>query len=543
VISVICLILFSFPTFISAHAFIVKSSPYNNEILKKSPPKVSIQFDETIQSVYDSIQVYDAKGERVDQKNGGINPKNSTILECGLTQNLPNGTYRIQWKVISNDGHPVQGTIPFQIGSGNKDQQGATVVQESKGYTPHLDLIIIRWIQYLSNACYVGILFFYLFVLPNGLVQNVVVQNTFSKIIIFSFLFLVFSIFLSLPLMATIELTTSWSDVLNVQTLSGMIENTTFGKTWIVQVEGLFFLAIFTYFLSVKKYYKPPLFVWNSFILGIGLLFTKALTSHAASSTSPILTVGMDFFHLLSASIWVGSLVAIVALIPLAKKMETKNNYLEMIRRFSIWGIIIILVLTITGVFGGFLYIPNLRSLIYTDYGRVLSGKVLLLVIMIIFAAMNFLKGKRSNEKGLSSSLWGELVTGMVVLFLSVILTNLPTAMSSPGPVNETELVGHGNRVTLHIAPNIIGENTFEVSLKNRNGQAMKNIAQVTVTFTSLGMGMSGDTITLSKVKDGEYRAKGMDLNMAGRWNVHVHVLTKDLDTIDTDIPFIVGSQ
>jgi copper transport protein len=543
VISVICLILFSFPTFISAHAFIVKSSPYNNEILKKSPPKVSIQFDETIQSVYDSIQVYDAKGERVDQKNGGINPKNSTILECGLTQNLPNGTYRIQWKVISNDGHPVQGTIPFQIGSGNKDQQGATVVQESKGYTPHLDLIIIRWIQYLSNACYVGILFFYLFVLPNGLVQNVVVQNTFSKIIIFSFLFLVFSIFLSLPLMATIELTTSWSDVLNVQTLSGMIENTTFGKTWIVQVEGLFFLAIFTYFLSVKKYYKPPLFVWNSFILGIGLLFTKALTSHAASSTNPILTVGMDFFHLLSASIWVGSLVAIVALIPLAKKMETKNNYLEMIRRFSIWGIIIILVLTITGVFGGFLYIPNLRSLIYTDYGRVLSGKVLLLVIMIIFAAMNFLKGKRSNEKGLSPSLWGELVTGMVVLFLSVILTNLPTAMSSPGPVNETELVGHGNRVTLHIAPNIIGENTFEVSLKNRNGQAMKNIAQVTVTFTSLGMGMSGDTITLSKVKDGEYRAKGMDLNMAGRWNVHVHVLTKDLDTIDTDIPFIVGSQ
>jgi copper transport protein len=227
----------------------------------------------------------------------------------------------------------------------------------------------------------------------------------------------------------------------------------------------------------------------------------------------------------------------------LSKKPETKNHYFEILRRFSKWGTAIVLVLTTTGVYGAFLNIPNLPSLVYTNYGNTLLGKIILLVVMIILAAINFLKGKRKKEKGLSTSLWSELITGMIVLLLSVILTNLPTAMASPGPENVTKIVEHAGSITLNITPNAIGENTFQVSLKDQNGQAMSNIEQVTLTLTSLERGMGDDTITLHKGTDGIYKAKGMDLSMAGRWNVHVHVLTKELNTIDTDIPIIVGSQ
>ncbi|MFC4802035.1 copper resistance CopC/CopD family protein [Neobacillus sp. GCM10023253] len=536
----ICFILFSFPSFISAHAYIVKSNPSENEVLKQSPQIVSIQFDETIQPINNSIQVFDKEGKRVDQKDGRINAKNSTILECGLKQNLPNGTYSIQWKIVSSDGHPIQGTISFQIGSDSQAQDGFTVGQESKGYTPKLDLILIRWVQYFSNACYVGILFFFLLVMPGELKQNDFVKNVFKRIVKFSFFFLCLSIFLSLPLMASIQLTTSWSNVLNIQSLRDMITNTTFGKTWMIQVDTLFFLAICTYLISVKN---KPIVIWVSFFLGIGLLFTKAQTSHAGSSTNPILSVGIDFFHLLTASIWVGSILVLAVLIPLSRKMDTKNHYMEMIRRFSKWGIMLIVVLTVTGVFGSFSYIPNLCSLVYTDYGRVLSGKVILLIIMIIFAAMNFYKGRLKSAKGISASLWGELVTGLIVLILSVKLTNLPTAMASPGPINETKTVDNGNKITFEASPNVIGENTFELFLKDRNGQPIKDVEQVTLTFISLEMEMGEDTKTLMKVKEGEYIAKGMNFNMAGRWKVHVHVLTKELESINTDFNVMVGSQ
>ncbi len=538
---VLYLFLFFNPSFASAHAYIIKSTPSENEIVNQAPQKVTIEFDETIQPSFNSIEVFDSAGNRVDQKNGGIDPNNPSIIESGLDENLPAGTYSVQWRVVSSDGHPVEGVIPFQIGNGDTSQDHSDIRNESKGYLPQWDLIIIRWIQYVSNACFAGILFFYLFVLNKELVQDIKVNHTFSKIIKLSFITLCLSIILSLPLQATIESGLSWNKVLSIPVLSEMLSYTQFGETWIIQIDCLFFLLISTYFL-IKKRFKP-FFIWISFILGIGLLLSKSFTSHAASSTNVFLTISLDFLHLLSASIWIGSLMALIALIPLSRNVETKKQYVDSIRRFSKWGIVLVIMLTITGMISSLSYVPNVQTLLTTDYGRVLSGKVLLLVIMMIFAAVNFVKGKQSREKGLPSTLWGELITGLIVLVLSVLLTNLPSAMMSPGPFKEVNTGKHGSKITLEVTPNVIGENIFVLFLKDQKGRPMKDIEQATLTFTSLEMDMGDDTKTLIKVQDGKYKAQGMNFNMAGRWNVRVHALTKDLETLDTDFKVLVGSQ
>ena len=539
-IAILYLFLFIYPSIASAHAYIIKSTPSENEIINQAPQKVTIEFDEEIQPSFNSIEVFDSTGNRVDQKNGHIDSNNPAIVISDLNDNLPDGTYRIQWRVVSSDGHPVQGVIPFQIGNGDTSQGTSKISNESKGYSPQLDLIIIRWVQYISNACFVGILFFYLFALHKGLVEDIWVYHTFRKLLKLSFILLCLSIILSLPLQATIESGLSWSKVLSVPMLRKMLSNTQFGKTWIIQIDCLFFLLISIFFL--KKERLKRIFIWISFILGIGLLLLKSFTSHAAASTNALFTISLDFLHLLSASIWIGSLVALIALIPVSRKVETMKQYLDSIQRFSKWGIMLVIVLSFSGFVGSLSYIPNLRALLSSDYGRILLGKVLLLAIMIIFATVNFVKGKRGREKGLPSTLWGELITGLVVLVLSVLLTNLPTAMSSPGPFRATNTT-HGSQITFEVTPNVIGENAFILLLRNQKDQPMKDIEQVTLTFTSLDMDMGDDPKTLLKVQDGKYKARGMNLNMAGRWNVHVHVLTKDLDTFDTDFKVLVGSQ
>lgn len=541
-IVILYLFQFSFPSFVSAHAYIIKSSPYENETLSSSPKRVTIQFDETIQSSFNSLEVFNSVGKRVDQKNSHINPNNPSILECDLNKNLPKGTYRIQWRVVSSDGHPVQGVIPFSIGKGAPKQDSSNVKQGEKGYIPHLDLIIIRWLQYFSNACFVGIFFFYLFVIHKELVLNLWVKKVFSQLIKFSFIILFLSIILNLPLQGTIESGLSWSRILNIRELRNILTNTNFGRVWIVQIDCLFILLISMYFF-IKQPFSKPLMTWISFLIGIGLLLSKAFTSHAASSTNVFLSIPVDFSHLLSASIWIGSLVALVALIPLSKNIDSKMALMETVRRFSKWGIILVIVLSFTGFWGSLSYIPNLRTLFSTSYGRVLLGKILLLLVMIIFAAGNLIKGRRNKEKGLTSTLWGELITGIMVLVLSVLLTNLPTAMASPGPIKETNTVKHGDTITFKVTPNVIGLNTFKISIKESNGQPVHGIQQVTLTFTSLEMAMGDENKTLIKTKEGEYQSKGMNFNMAGRWKVHVHVLTKDLESIDTDFKVIVGSQ
>nr|WP_017553526.1 copper resistance protein CopC [Heyndrickxia coagulans] len=527
-----------FPSMASAHAYIVKSSPSENEVWKAPPKKVTIQFDEKIQPVNYSIQVFDEDGKRVDRKDGRINSRNGTILECGLRTNLPKGTYQIQWKAVSGDGHPVQGVIPFQVGSGHQAKQPSTPGTET-GYTPKIDLILIRWLQYASFACIAGMLFFSLPIVPREYGHNQYMKKAAGKMLQMGTLFLAVGTLLSLPLSASVELTASWRHVLHAGILKSFIVHTAFGHIWLIQIALLLCLAALVFFHSKTK--NPALF-FAALVPALGWVLTKAFIGHAASAPHPVWQVALDFLHLLSAEIWIGSLAMFAVFMPLARHEDTKPLYFRMIRAFSKWGIALVVVLAVTGVSGSITYVPNLRSLATTSYGKVLSAKILLLLVMVMLAALNFWNGRRSRKKGLFASVWGELATGLAVLVLSVILTNLPTAMAAPGPFKETKTV-HQQEVTFSATPNVIGENTFTLSLKDRNGRPIGHIEQVTLTFTSLEMEMGSESKVLKKVKDGYYRAKGMDFNMAGRWNVHVHVLKKDLNTIDTDFSVHVGSQ
>src|SRR4051794_5749205 len=95
-IAILCLFLFIYPSIASAHAYIIKSNPSENEIIKQAPQKVTIEFDEEIQPSFNSIEVFNSTGNRVDQKNGHIDSSNPAIVISDLNDNLPDGTYRIQ---------------------------------------------------------------------------------------------------------------------------------------------------------------------------------------------------------------------------------------------------------------------------------------------------------------------------------------------------------------------------------------------------------------------------------------------------------------
>lgn len=92
----VCVLLILAPSAASAHAYIVKSNPAENEKLEKAPSVVRIEFDEMLQSShFNTVFVRDASGERVDLKNAHIDKKNPKLLEAGVEQNIPNGTYSI----------------------------------------------------------------------------------------------------------------------------------------------------------------------------------------------------------------------------------------------------------------------------------------------------------------------------------------------------------------------------------------------------------------------------------------------------------------
>ena len=69
------------------------------------------------------------------------------------------------------------------------------------------------------------------------------------------------------------------------------------------------------------------------------------------------------------------------------------------------------------------------------------------------------------------------------------------------------------------------------------------NIQQVTITLTPPDKNLVEETFNVPQVAVGRFYTQGMDINAAGKWKVHLHVLNRDLESSDVDFSLIVGNR
>ncbi len=535
-----------FPKDASAHAFIVDSNPTENEVLSTTPEKFYLQFNESIQSGFHSIVVLDSSGTKVPLENAEINKENNTIIETNIKENLPNGLYTLQWKAVSADGHPVQGVIPFSIGTSQNKASDVKAVTSS--YMPKADLLFIRWLLYTSFALYIGGMIFNLFIVKTKQVEVYKpITSKSDRVIWFASLGMFVSLLLNFPLQTRIDAGVSWLEAFNPNLLNVTLNQTSFGTIWFIQMLCVVGLLVAVYIGKRRGSLTSYKYWILSVVFFVAILVAKSLTSHAAASNYKIIAIPLDFLHLLAASIWIGSLIYIAIFLPISRKAQMKDHekelYWHSIHRFSSIAFIATAVLLLTGIYGGLAYIPTLHSFIHTYYGKALIGKIILFVIMLIFGAIHFFKSKKHGNKALTRSIYFEFGIGVIVMILAALLTNLPTAISSPGPFKQTVVLDNKNTATLQISPNVAGVNSFKIVLKDPFGKPISDVEQAQLTFTNLSANLKENTINISEKTQGIYQTKGMYINMAGKWKVKVHILTKSLDSYDFDFSPVVGSQ
>ncbi|MED0962343.1 copper resistance CopC/CopD family protein [Bacillus paramycoides] len=535
-IACVCIILI--PKSASAHAYVVKSNPTENETLKKAPSVVKIEFDEDIQvSRFNTLFVRDSSGKRVDLKDAHIDKSNKKLLEAGLKENLKNGLYSVQWKAISADGHPIQGVIPFRIGSAEAGTDDIKV--EEMGYVPKIDMIVERGILYTSFSLFLGVLFFNLIIYKG---KGIEVQSRSKKVIWISLFGIFISLLFNLPLQAKMNADVSWLEAFDLLLLKETLQLSVFGYVWITQIALISTLMIVTYF-AMKREKLSSFKVWSiPLVLFISLLIMKALNSHAYGLKFKEIAIAMDFLHLFAASLWIGGLSSIILL--LRKEDDKWTMYWDAIKRFSPWATGAVIVILITGLFNSTFFIPTIHSLFDTKYGLALLTKILLFVCMGILGIFHYVKGRMRAQKRLGASVKVEFIVGIIVFIIVAFMTNVQTPPMPPtGPFTESKQVDNGYELTLHVSPNKVGQNTFHINVKDENGQPVTDMEQIVLTTESLDMNMGKGSFKVSAVSPGEYEAEGMYINMTGNWNIHVHGLTKSLDSFDLDFKFIVGGR
>jgi methionine-rich copper-binding protein CopC len=94
-----------------AHNPMVKSAPAKNATVKESPQEVELTFLEAIGKTF-SIEVTDAQQQKVPTGKATVAGKKGT---AAFTGELANGTYTVSFRLVAEDGDPVQGSYKFTV--------------------------------------------------------------------------------------------------------------------------------------------------------------------------------------------------------------------------------------------------------------------------------------------------------------------------------------------------------------------------------------------------------------------------------------------
>jgi methionine-rich copper-binding protein CopC len=96
----------------TAHAFLDHAEPRVGNKVAAPPREVTLWFTQKLEPAFSSITVTDSAGTRVDTGKARVSGSQMSVsLRAG-----GNGTYHVNWRVLSVDTHTTEGNFTFQVG-------------------------------------------------------------------------------------------------------------------------------------------------------------------------------------------------------------------------------------------------------------------------------------------------------------------------------------------------------------------------------------------------------------------------------------------
>ena len=133
---------------------------------------------------------------------------------------------------------------------------------------------------------------------------------------------------------------------------------------------------------------------WFAPAAALGLTAAIAWTGHAGSTLGQIgnLHLTADALHLVAAASWIGGLVPLVILLAAARRHQAVASASlagDVTMRFSTLGIVSVATLLATGVVNAWILVGSFHALVITEYGQLLTLKIVVFTLMLVFAAVN----------------------------------------------------------------------------------------------------------------------------------------------------------
>jgi len=105
------------PTYAFAHGEMVRADPAANSRVISAPAEVSIEFDGKLQvlgnATINSITVKDDKGQVISEP---VSTVDGMKITSKITSLDVTGLISVSYRIVSEDGHPVEGEYSFTVG-------------------------------------------------------------------------------------------------------------------------------------------------------------------------------------------------------------------------------------------------------------------------------------------------------------------------------------------------------------------------------------------------------------------------------------------
>lgn len=97
-----------------AHDQVISANPHAEQQLGTAPRQIELSFSGELMALGFEVLVVDANDRNWAQGDAAVD---GTNLTQQLSTGLPDGEYRVRWRVVSSDGHPISGSYPFRVGA------------------------------------------------------------------------------------------------------------------------------------------------------------------------------------------------------------------------------------------------------------------------------------------------------------------------------------------------------------------------------------------------------------------------------------------
>ena len=99
-----------------AHAELESSDPADGAVLEQAPTQVTFTFGEPLMPDFVNFVATDEQGNTIELRVTGVDGSTAIVA---WPEKAPAGTWKVDYRVVSQDGHPVNGGIRFAYAGGS----------------------------------------------------------------------------------------------------------------------------------------------------------------------------------------------------------------------------------------------------------------------------------------------------------------------------------------------------------------------------------------------------------------------------------------